>query len=90
MGSRSANPPDSAIPVRIEMRDCPPIWLGVGDVDPLIGDSRLFAERLANLERPHELTVYPGMPHGFSGYAAMSAAAMREAAAFLEGIISVR
>ena len=72
------------------MRDCPPIWLGVGDVDPLIGDSRLFAERLANLERPHELTVYPGMPHGFSGYAAMSAAAMREAAAFLEGIISVR
>jgi len=38
-------------------------------VNPLIEDSRLFAERLAETERQHELVVYPGMPHRFSAYA---------------------
>lgn len=90
LGPAWPDPPASAIPARTDMRDCPPVWLGVGDADPLIEDSRLFAGQLAGMGRRHELMIYPGMPHGFSAYAEMApaaAGATRDAAMFMEQML---
>ncbi|RZS81351.1 alpha/beta hydrolase [Pigmentiphaga kullae] len=86
LGPAWPHPPDSVVPAKTGLHDFPPVWLGVGDADPLIEDSRMFAGRLAGMNRQHELTVYPGMPHGFSGYAEsvpMAAGAARDAAVFM-------
>ncbi|MPT56508.1 MAG: alpha/beta hydrolase [Alcaligenaceae bacterium] len=91
LGAAWADPPAEAIPLKIAMRDCPPVWLGVGDVDPLVEDSRLFAERLASVGQPHKLAIYPGIPHGFSGYAEIAVGATlatQDAAMFLERIVA--
>jgi len=91
LGPAWGDPPASAIPAKTEIRDCLPIWLGVGNIDPLIEDSRLFAKQLASIRCPHELTVYPGMPHGFSAYSEISpdaAGATHDASAFLNQIVS--
>lgn len=91
LGLAWSNPPNSAVPSKTKLHDCPPIWLGVGDADPLIEDSRLFAERLMEINRRHKLVVYPGMPHGFSGYGEISVEvvrATRDAAVFLEEVAS--
>ncbi|SFW80154.1 alpha/beta hydrolase [Amycolatopsis australiensis] len=43
----------------------PPSLVLVGDQDPLLGESRSLAERLAAAAVPHELAVIAGAPHGF-------------------------
>jgi len=90
LGPAWPNPPDSAIPAKTGLHDFPPVWLGVGDADPLVEDSRLFAGRLARTNRRHELVVYAGMPHGFSAYVEtvpVAAEVARDAAVFMEQVI---
>jgi len=55
-----------AVPLLGEMRGLPPMWLGVGDADPLIKDTLALAEKLRAAAIPHQVTLYPGLPHGFA------------------------
>ena len=58
-----ANP--AAIPTEGKLSGLPPTWLGVGDCDPLISDSLIFAQRLKAAGISHHLEIYPGVPHAF-------------------------
>jgi len=55
----------AAVPTQSDVSGLPPTWLGVGDCDPLVGDSEAFAERLKAAGIPHTLKIYPGVPHAF-------------------------
>ncbi|MDX3905165.1 MAG: alpha/beta hydrolase [Pigmentiphaga sp.] len=91
LGPAWESPPAAAIPCKTDLRDFPPVWLGVGDADPLIEDSFQFAKLLHAADRPHRLHVYSGMPHGFSAYARQSAIAemaTADAAAFADAAIA--
>lgn len=61
--SQSADP--RAVPLLGEVRGLPPMWLGVGDDDPLIKDTLALAAKLGDAGVPHEVKVYPGLPHAF-------------------------
>ena len=58
-----ANP--AAVPTKQDLSRLPPTWLGVGECDPLIGDSLEFADKLKAAGVPHTLKRYPGVPHAF-------------------------
>ena len=55
----------AAVPSQADLSGLPPAWLGVGDCDPLIMDSQLFADRLKAAGISHHLKIYPGVPHAF-------------------------
>jgi acetyl esterase len=61
--SQAADP--RAVPLLGEMRGLPPMWLGVGDDDPLMKDSLALAGKLHGAGVPYEVKVYPGLPHAF-------------------------
>ena len=52
-------------PLTASMAGLPPAHLIVGDLDPLIDDSRALAQRLAEAKVAHTLVVYEGLTHGF-------------------------
>jgi acetyl esterase len=73
-------------PLAANLAGLPPAHLIVGDLDPLIDDSRALAQKLAASQVPHTLTVYAGLTHGFirsGGYSAMVRRAVTECAAAL-------
>lgn len=56
--------PDIAL-LRTELRGCPPVFLAVGECDPLVADTRALAAHLeARAVRTH-LEVVPGLMHAF-------------------------
>lgn len=61
--SQAADP--RAVPLVGEMRGLPPMWLAVGDDDPLMKDTLALAEKLRDAGVPHEVKIYPGLPHAF-------------------------
>jgi acetyl esterase len=65
LGSDAVPADPAAVPTQADLSGFPTTWLGVGDCDPLIADSRAFAERLERTGIPHDLVVYPGVPHAF-------------------------
>ncbi len=56
---------DAAVPLRGDVRNLPPAWIGVGDADPLVSDSLELSCRLSEADVACELKIYPGMPHAF-------------------------
>ncbi|MCB2010844.1 MAG: alpha/beta hydrolase fold domain-containing protein [Geminicoccaceae bacterium] len=46
----------------------PPVFLSVGDADPLIGDTRAMVSRLHTLGREVELEVIAGLGHSFAHF----------------------
>jgi acetyl esterase len=64
-------------PLLAPMAELPPAHLIVGNLDPLIDDSRALAQRLAAANVPHALAVYEGLTHGFIRSGSFSAAARR-------------
>lgn len=52
-------------PLTASLAGLPAAHLIVGDLDPLIDDSRALAQKLAAANVPHTLTVYEGLTHGF-------------------------
>jgi acetyl esterase len=46
-------------------RPLPRFYVGAGDRDPLLDDTRRLGAALARLDVPHEVRVYPGGIHGF-------------------------
>ncbi|MGH9374932.1 MAG: alpha/beta hydrolase [Terriglobia bacterium] len=55
-----------AVPLLAGMGGLPPMWLGVGDADPLLKDTLALAEKLRAAAVPHQVVVYPGLPHAFA------------------------
>ncbi|MEQ6900059.1 alpha/beta hydrolase [Nocardioides sp. YIM 152588] len=69
-GSRAADgtPPPYAVPSRAsDLAGLPPAWIGIGDADLFLEESRAYAERLSAAGVPVDLTVVPGMYHGADG-----------------------
>ena len=55
----------AAVPMNAEVAGLPPAWLGVGEADPLLGDTLRFAQKLGAAGVPCEVKRYPGLPHAF-------------------------
>jgi acetyl esterase/lipase len=67
LGSHAGAPPNDAAPGRSEdLRDMPPTFLAVGDIDLFLQENLKFATRLAQAKVPLEFHVYPGAYHGFN------------------------
>ncbi|MBW2424196.1 MAG: alpha/beta hydrolase [Deltaproteobacteria bacterium] len=62
-------------PMDLDFAEAPPALLAVGEEDPLLRSSKIFAERLAAGGHEHELKVYPGEGHGFLNFGRKVAAA---------------
>ncbi len=87
LGALADSPPDEAVPLKAKVASFPPVWLGVGDADPLIEDSQAFSQRLREAGILHALHVYPGMPHGFTVFSNVSEVAgqaLRDAVSFCQ------
>lgn len=66
----SADLPPYAVPARREnLRGLPPTWIGVGDIDLLHAEGRVYADRLHASEVEVTFTSVPGAPHGFESWA---------------------
>ena len=52
-----------AAPLHADLAGLPYTWVMVGDLDPLVDDSRALAARLAAAGVPHQLKVEEGMTH---------------------------
>jgi acetyl esterase len=52
-------------PIKADLRHFPPACLLVGNIDPLVGDSRALHAKLQQLGRQSELHEYTDMPHAF-------------------------
>ena len=58
-------PEPAASPLNGPLANVPETWLGVGDLDPLIDDSRELAAYLHALGKACQLRIFPGYTHGF-------------------------
>jgi len=69
-----------AAPILGDLAGLPSAHLIVGNLDPLLDDSRRLAAGLNKAGVPCELTVYDGLNHGFIRYGRLIAAARRAVA----------
>jgi acetyl esterase len=65
LGSEPNVAADHPVVLKGSLTGLPPVWMGVGDADPLLRDTQAMAQGLAAESVPHVLKVYAGMPHGF-------------------------
>jgi acetyl esterase len=63
-GGASVDDPYIA-PIKGDLRGMPPARLIVGTLDPLLDDSKLFAEKLEEAGVPARLSIHQDMPHLF-------------------------
>lgn len=64
--SGGADPKDPYLfPIHGNLRDLPPAHLIVGTLDPLLDDSKLYAEALQAAGVPVQLSIYQDQPHIF-------------------------
>jgi acetyl esterase len=81
-----------AVPLLDPLHGLPPVWLGVGDTDPLLPDTLALDERLTAAGNRPELHRYPGMPHAFvmwTGSLAPALGALKDAAAAARAFLKV-
>src|SRR5437868_5351787 len=57
-----------AAPMLADLKGVAPAYLIVGSLDPLLDDSNNLAAKLKAAGVPHDLTIYPGINHGFIRY----------------------
>lgn len=65
LGSEPCSASDHPVVLKGSLAGLPPVWMGVGDADPLLQDTQAMAHGLAAESTPHLIKVYPGMPHAF-------------------------
>ncbi|MBJ7473465.1 MAG: alpha/beta hydrolase [Polynucleobacter sp.] len=56
---------NQASPILANLNNLPPIWLMVGDLDPLIDDTTQLAHQLQVAKVKHACHILSGYPHGF-------------------------
>ena len=66
---RAPGPPEppayAAAARRVDLRDLPPAWIGVGDLDLFLAEGRTYAKRLEGSGVAVALHEVAGAPHGF-------------------------
>lgn len=71
----------------------PPVYICVGEFDPLIDESLAFAKRLKAFSKLEKFQVYEGLPHGFLSitdkYVGEGAVAVRDTAENLKKILKI-
>ena len=65
LGAVADNPPQLAAPLRADLRNVPPMYLGVAALDPVADDSRQLASSILRAGGSVELDVWPNAVHGF-------------------------
>lgn len=65
LGSEPCTASISPVVLKGGLAGLPPVWMGIGDADPLLQDTLAMAQGLAAESIPHLIKVYPGMPHAF-------------------------
>lgn len=83
--------PREAIPLLAGVSVFPPTWLGVGECDPLLGDTLQMAARLRDAGVTCEVRRYPGVPHAFVMASRLydgAASALADAAAALRRLMN--
>lgn len=84
-----ATAPDTAL-LRTELRGCPPVFLAVGECDPLLADSQALAKHLEASGVRVRLEVIPGVMHAFLQRVRLLPEAARviaDTAVFLAGVL---
>lgn len=76
LGHAGTSTDRSAVPLLDTLHGLPPVWLGVGDDDPLLGDALALQQRLALAGDAPALLRYPGLPHAFVMWTATLAPAL--------------
>ena len=66
-------------PLHAELHDLPPALFTVGDLDPLLDDSQLMADRWQSAGNRAELRVWPESIHGFTAFPLALARAANDA-----------
>jgi acetyl esterase/lipase len=69
-----------AAPLEGNLAGVAPAHLIVGSLDPLVDDSNKLAAKLKSAGVPHDLTIYPGINHGFIRYGRLIGTARRAVA----------
>ncbi|WP_231514565.1 alpha/beta hydrolase [Mycobacterium sp. URHB0044] len=71
---RMSDAPEYAAPARrTDLRNLPPTWIGVGDLDVLFDEGVVYAETLRTCGVPCQLVTVPGMYHGADAIAPKAA-----------------
>ena len=65
MGSGASDEDPRVSPIHADVSHFPPACLLVGNIDPLVGDSRALHAKLQQAKRYSELHEYTDMPHAF-------------------------
>jgi acetyl esterase len=71
LGDQLDRPPPDVAPLEADLRGLPPVYLGVGDCDPLRADTEMLAARLRESGAAPLLRIWPGMIHGCVGMVRM-------------------
>jgi acetyl esterase len=53
-----------AVPIRAVLGGLPPLYLAAAELDPLLDDSVMLADRLKVAGQPHRFRLWPGLAHG--------------------------
>lgn len=65
LGPHRSAPPPLATPLHGDMRDLPPVFIGIAEADTIADESRMLHERLVEAGVPAELKLWEGAVHGF-------------------------
>ena len=68
LGHPGLSTDSNAVPLLDSLNDMPPVWIGVGDDDPLKDDSCQLYEKLSKNSSQVSMKVYPQLPHAFLMY----------------------
>jgi len=68
LGHPGLSKDSNAVPLLDPLNDMPPVWIGVGEDDPLKEDSIQLCEKLSNNSSLVSMKVYPQLPHAFLMY----------------------
>lgn len=68
LGEALSNPPSYAAPVKADLRNLSPSFIGVAACDPLSDENLVIAEKLRIAGVETELRVWDGMTHGCIGW----------------------